>query len=265
MGTDQKKKTSGGKIALIVIAALFLLAAGFYSAMLALAPGQKLAEIRKEYSRKKSEYAVDEKFRNDTAFLRLIKEKAFLQSRIAMAETDSIYLTINLSDSTANLEISGVVVHTAKISKYSGSSILLKHDDNSVVAMLAAPLTILRSTATIKKEPLMVKMAPKDTSEYKPDIMPDTSRVENVYYILEMNNGLRIFVYQKEDDRKDSGMSGLQFDLTDRLDNTLKDFKSISDFKVPKYHPYIRIVLPRADAKIIYRAIPRHGQIGIYI
>jgi len=33
----------------------------------------------------------------------------------------------------------------------------------------------------------MIKMAPKDTSEYKPDIMPDTSITEPVNYILEMN------------------------------------------------------------------------------
>ena len=31
----------------------------------------------------------------------MLKEKAFLQSKIIMAETDSIYLTINLTDSTA--------------------------------------------------------------------------------------------------------------------------------------------------------------------
>ncbi len=32
-----------------------------------------------------------------------------------MAETDSVYITLNLADSTANLEISGVAVHSAKI------------------------------------------------------------------------------------------------------------------------------------------------------
>ena len=31
-----------------------------------------------------------------------------------MAETDSIYLTLNLADSTVNLEISGVSVHSGQ-------------------------------------------------------------------------------------------------------------------------------------------------------
>ena len=44
-------------------------------------------------------------------------------------------------------------------------------------------------------------MAPKDTSEYKPDIMPDTSITEPVNYILEMTNGTRIYVYQEEDEK----------------------------------------------------------------
>ena len=60
---------------------------------------------------------LNKKIFSDSTYLKLLKEKAFLQSRIVMAETDSIYLTLNLADSTANLEISGVVVHHAKISE----------------------------------------------------------------------------------------------------------------------------------------------------
>ena len=53
----------------------------------------------------------------DADYLKLMKQKAFLQSRVVMAESDSIYLTINLADSTANLEISGVIVHKTKMSR----------------------------------------------------------------------------------------------------------------------------------------------------
>ena len=181
-----------------------------------------------------------------------------------MAETDSIYLTLNLSDSSANLEISGVIVHAAKMRQFSASSILRGGNDNAIMALFSTPMTISKSLATIKKEPVMIKMAPKDTTEYKPDIMPDTSMVENVFFILEMSNGIRIFVYQQEDDKLGKGMSEMKFDLTYRINNTVKDIKSVAALKVPKYHPFIKIRLPRADAKIIYRAIPRHGQIGVY-
>ena len=61
---------------------------------------------------------ADQQILIDSEYLKLLKEKSFLQSRIVMAETDSIYLTINLADSTANLEISGVVVQQGKDEQY---------------------------------------------------------------------------------------------------------------------------------------------------
>jgi hypothetical protein len=33
---------------------------------------------------------------------------------------------------------------------------------------------------------------------------------------------------------------------------------------VPEYHPYIRIRMAKSDAKIIYRALPGHGQFAVY-
>ena len=118
-----------------------------------------------------------------------------------MAQTDSIYLTINLADSSMNLEISGVVVHSAKMRSFKASRYSHNGNENIVYSMLSTPLTIASDLATIRKEPVMIKMAPKDTSEYKPDIMPDTSITEPVNYILEMTNGTRIYVYQEENEK----------------------------------------------------------------
>jgi hypothetical protein len=131
--------------------------------------------------------------------------------------------------------------------------------------MLASTMTIISDFATIKKEPLMIKMAPKDTSEFKPDIIPDTSDFEPVNYILEMDNGIRIFVYQNTDTITTDKNNLFFFDLNERLKNTWSSLKSVATLKVPEYHPYIKIRLPKADAKILYRAIPRHGQIAVYM
>ena len=182
-----------------------------------------------------------------------------------MAETDSIYLTIDIPDSLVNLEISGVVVHTAKIADMKMSRILVKGNEFIISSLLSSPLTITNDISSIKKEPLMISMAPKDTSEYQPDIMPDTADYEPVSYILEMNNGIRIYVYQ--DDQLNAGvkMHIFGFDLHDRLRNTLSSIKKVCVFKSPEYHPFIKIWLTRTDAKIIYRAIPRHGQIAVYM
>jgi hypothetical protein len=130
--------------------------------------------------------------------------------------------------------------------------------------MLSTPFTVSNSLSTIKKEPVMIKMAPKDTSEFKPDVMPDTSLIEPVYYILEMTNGTRIFVYQEENTASKDRRAALIFDLKYRLRDVWMSLKDAVRFKVPEYHPYIKMKVPRSDAKIIYRAIPKYGQIGVY-
>ena len=111
----------------------------------------------------------------------------------------------------------------------------------------------------------MIKMAPKDTSEYIPDVTPDTSNFEPVNYILEMGNGIRIFILQEDKDKKSDVYNQLFFNLNDRLKNTWKAIKKTIVFQVPDYHLFIKIRIPKSEAKIIYRAIPKEGQVVVYI
>lgn len=111
----------------------------------------------------------------------------------------------------------------------------------------------------------MIKIAPKDTSEYKPDIVPDTTIVEPVNYILQMNEGIRIYIYQDENVKSKDRISRFRFDLSDRIRDIRSALKRVAVLKVPEYHPFIKIRLPRADAKIIYRALPKNGQIAVFL
>lgn len=264
MKTETDNRLTGGKLKVIIVAGLAILFLVYYSIMSMIAPSRKLNEIKERYALQQEEKPVDGRILNDSAYISLMKEKAFLQSKIAMAETDSIYLALNLADSTANLEISGVEVHSAKISDFRISSILGKGNEYLIYSMLSVPLNIVRDYSTFRKEPLMIKMAPKDTSEYKPDIIPDTTDYEPVNYILEMDNGIRIFVYQDDKISANDRKHHFVFDLTDRLRNTWSALRRVAVLKVPEYHPFIKITLPKADAKIIYRAIPRKGQVAVY-
>lgn len=250
---------------ILISTGIFLLAfLIYYTVMSMLAPVKKLDTLKIEYKYKQDEKVkVDERIFADSTYLKLFKEKAFLQSCIAMAETDSIYLIISLSDSIVNMGISGVVVHSSKISKFKCSKILMTGDNYIITSLLSKPMTIISDYSSIEKEPLMIKMAPRDTSEFQPDIIPDTADYEPVNYILEMDNGATIFIYQAEKINPRDGMHLLKLDLHYRLRNTLKYLKSVLTFKVPEYHVFIKIYLPRADAKIFYRAIAKHGQIAV--
>jgi hypothetical protein len=265
METDNTSSTSGRKkifVILVILLSAFLL---YYGIMSLIGPARKQASLKSDLGLNQSQKGTEKDLiLSDSTYLKLLKEKAFLQSRITMAESDSIYLAINLTDSTANIEISGVKVHTAKMSHVTTSKIFRNRDENLVLSLLASPFTIARDYATIRKEPVMIKMAPKDTSEYKPDIMPDTSITEPVNYILEMTDGTRIYIYQGENDKRSDRINVFLFDLMYRLADAWSSLKRVCVFKVPEYHPFIKMKLPRTDAKIIYRALPRYGQIAVY-
>jgi hypothetical protein len=265
MENETVNKPSVRKILIISVSILAGAIMVYYSIMNILSPVRKLEAINEEYTYRPDEKnKIDERIYSDSAYLKLLKEKSFLQSRIAMAETDSIYLTINIPDSSVNLEISGVVVHTVRIQKISISKIIKAGNEYIISSMLGKPFSIETSFSTIPREPLMIRMAPKDTSEFQPDVIPDTADYEPVDYVLEMNNGTRIFIYQSEFPHAGDKMHLFKFDMKYRLQNTLNAIKSIAVFKVPDYHPFIKIRMPRTDAKIIYRALPRHGQIAVY-
>jgi hypothetical protein len=265
METEIKKELPDTKKTYFASATFVSVFIIYYMIMSFLSPARKISDINNEYGMKQTENKIaDEKIFSDSTYLKLFKEKAFLQSRILMAETDSIYLTLNLSDSTANLEISGVVVHKAKMSMERISKIFTRGDEYVISSMLSSPFKLAKDYATIKKEPVMIKIAPKDTSEYKPDIIPDTSDYEPVNYMLEMENGVRIYFYQDERKRFNEKMNFFMFDLSDRFRNLWSSLKSVIVFKAPEYHPFIKIRLPKTDSKIIYRAIPRYGQLAVY-
>ena len=118
METESENKLSVGKLAILTGTLIILIFVIYYTIMSLLAPGRKMDALKEEYTPKIDEKKViDERIYTDSAYLRLFHDRAFLQSRIAMAESDSIYLTLNISDSTANLEISGVAVNMARMSE----------------------------------------------------------------------------------------------------------------------------------------------------
>jgi hypothetical protein len=265
METKKRKKLSGLLVVLIIVVILVSAFVVYYNIMQVRSISQKMEEISAEYGFSKSEKnKLPESLITDSTFLSLFKEKAYLQSRVAMAETDSVYLTINLKDSVVNIEICGVVVHSTPIKEIEASKILTDGNDYVITSMLSSPLKIVSDTSSIEKIPFIKKIAPKDSSEFVPDAIPDTAFYEPVNYIFETDRGIKIFVYQNEEIKQGDNKDRFMFDLRHRLINAKAILQDIMAFKVPKYQLFIKIKIPSADAKIIYRAVPKYGQIAIY-
>ena len=259
-----KKPSHLLKVLIIVIIPVVALVA-YYSIMEMRSPSKKMSEISDEYGFAKYEKRkLPKSITTDSTFLSLLKEESYLQSMVAMAETDSVYLTINLSKKVINIEISGVIVHSTSINEIEASKLITDGDEFVITSLFSAPLTIVSDTSSIAKIPIIMKIAPKDTSEYRPDAIPDTAFYEPVNYIFETDRGIKIIVYQSEEIKQGDSKDRVMFDLRHRIINTKTAVKDIAKFKVPEYQPFIKIKIPSADAKIIYRAIPKHGQIAIY-
>jgi hypothetical protein len=266
MEAETRKTPSYLLITLIIVIAAVIAFIIYYGVMEMRSPAKKMAEISAKYSFANFEKPkLPKNITSDSAFLALLKEETFLQSRVQMAETDSVYLTLNLAEKVINIEISGVIVHSTPISEIEASKLLTDGDKFVITSLLSAPLTIVSDTSSIAKIALIMKIAPKDTSEFKPDAIPDTAFYEPVNYIFETDRGIKILVYQSEEIKQGDSKDRFMFDLRHRLLKAIADMKDIMAFKVPEYQPYIKIKIPSADAKIIYRAIPKHGQIAVYL
>jgi hypothetical protein len=266
MEAGSKQSISTFRKLIFIVLIVFVVITLLYLCLLVIGTRAKIESVNNEFGINKSKAnSINEKLYSNPEFIDLQKEKAFLQARIKMAESDSICLSLNLKDSIAALEINGAPVYSAHISRIGLSGIFKKVNEHAITGMLSAPLEVRESFATIKKEPILIKMAPKDTIEANvPNVLPDTSSFEPVNFILVMNNGFKLYVYQEEEKKASDRRSLFLFDLKDRLRYAKAAFRNIITFKTPEYQPYIKIRLPKDNAKIIYRAIPRKGMVSVY-
>jgi hypothetical protein len=194
-------------------------------------------------------------------YIDMIRDKAFLSSQVKMAESDSVGLLINTRDSTIQLLIKGLPVRTVAIDDYNISPFFSRANQEAIYSMLSTPLTITGMQATFMKDPVSVKIAPRDTSEVVVSEKPDTTDFEAVFFTLDTDRNIRFFFEQQEDTIGADRRARFFFDLKDRSRNASANMRAVVRLQTPPYVPYIKIWIPKAEAKIIYRAIPREGLI----
>ncbi len=194
-------------------------------------------------------------------YIDLLRKKSFLNAQVKMAESDSIGLLINMRDSLIQLLIKGVAIRSVKIYEYDISPFFERANQEAVYSMLSSPLVITGMHATFPKEPINVKIAPKDTSEAVIDVKPDTTDFEAVFFNLETDRNVSFFFEQQEDTVAADRRARFFFDLNDRFHYAKASVKALAKFETPPYTPYIKIRIPKSEAKIVYRAIPGEGMI----
>jgi hypothetical protein len=204
----------------------------------------------------------------------LMKEKAWIESRIKMATNDSIGLSIDLEQHTIQLELKGVVVMKSKIRDYSVSGFFKRMDGNVYFSMFGSPLTIQKFQSSIAKNPFKVIKAPKlGEGEDETIITPKTKTKkdslpkENVFWTVKLDRDfdLNIQGIDSISEAKSKYKLGKGFEFKRDLNNIINSFNHIIKFKKPVYTPEILISIPENEAKAILRALPRNALVTIRI
>lgn len=192
---------------------------------------------------------------------RLLEKKGLTGALARMAADDSVGLFLNLPDSCIQLLIKGVCVQEIPVREIKMSPFFREIDVEVLYDLLASPLKITTSDATIDKEPIQVVQAPRDSSDAIPVIQPDTSHAEPVFFLLHTDK-IYFYFYQSGDKEKNR-WTAFKFGLSDRFRRVAAIWRGMLTATVPEYQPRISIGVSRENAKVIYRAIPLHGRIVV--
>jgi hypothetical protein len=203
----------------------------------------------------------------------LLKEKAWVESRLKMADGDSIGLSIDLEQHVIQLELKGVAVMTSKIRDYSISGFFKKMDGNVYFTMFGTPLTIQKFISSIEKNPLKLEKAPKSAEEAEATPDPaavakkDTLPKETVFWTVKLDRefDLNIQGIDSVSAAQSKYKLGKGFEFDRELKNIVNSFQHIIQFKKPTYIPEILICIPENEAKAILRALPRNALVTIRI
>jgi len=202
------------------------------------------------------------------SLIELMKEKAWIESRVKMAANDSIGLSIDLEKHTIQMELKGVVVMKTKIRDYSTSGFFKRMDANVYFNMFGSPLTIQKFESSIEKNPFKVVQAPKTAEEAeatttKKDSLPK----ENVFWTVKLDRefDLNIQGIDSISESQSKYKLGKGFEFKRDLKNIMNSFHHIIKFEKPVYTPEILISIPENEAKAILRALPRNALVTIRI
>lgn len=192
-------------------------------------------------------------------------EQAYLLSRLSMAASDSVALAVDLTDSTAFLEIRGVPVRRCKITRFAVSGGLQRlRLRGETVTWLSTPFVVREAAASLPKAPIRVRQAPTDTIEAKEKAegeIPIEKR--DVYFTLHFDKNLSLTVAQTQRTSAIGWLQRAQYVLARSWLTLTDDVGALVRLKRPAGRVHIRLQVSREDAKAIYRALPAQARVAL--
>jgi hypothetical protein len=243
-----------------IVLMVIILAGAFFLAIIS--PRLKIKEFNELYNQY-TQTSKKDPIAFDNGIYILKKQEAFLRSKLAKSDLDSISLSINIPDSILSLEIKGVSIYNVKIDYIRLSPLFDCFDRKALVNCLSSPFTINNRYATIVKEPIIIKKAPKDTIEAN-QLVPniDTLKPKMVAYYFYLDKDIILDIRQSE---KTELIPYLKYSVKYNYWWSMRRLKEIFHLRLPDYIPWIQIKINCKDALAIYRALPENAIISIHL
>jgi hypothetical protein len=196
----------------------------------------------------------------------LVKEKAFKEALIKLAEQDSIQMVFDGSDSTVNLFLKGVRIHHVHIETLKKDKLFDRMPLKQKVKLFSQPLSVQSQTATIEKEPVVVRYAPKNEQEAPLTAwQPDTLVQNPAFVCFSMDHGIQIILEQTNNLTLQDKWQKFKFYAHLKWIHSNRAMVNFIRLKKQEYHPVITIKIPVDDLRAIYRALPNKALMVINI
>lgn len=209
--------------------------------------------------------------KNDTLKMELSKSKveqiskirsaehleAVLRANLSLSKTDSIALLIDLKDSLAVLSFKGIALFESKISFIQKNNGLKRLPTLLRDSLFSGPMLVREEIVTIEKFPIVIKKAPKDTTEANlASAAPVLPTQSDVFIFFAFDKNIIVEIRQQETDLVGSHKSIRQYRNQKANWIREKNINSLAHPENPSYFYCIEIEVPREDARSIYRALP---------
>lgn len=197
---------------------------------------------------------------------RMEREKAYLHNLISLARQDSVYMALNLADSTLRLQIKGVTVRTTKLHGIQVTRRLRCLNEGQLLHWVSSPFMANRDMSTIPKIRYIIKEAPKDTAEASGQstqpLMPDTSAV---HFTLYFDRHLVVEINQLPDSAS-GDPTVIEAYLSRKRETSRKEaLHALLHFTYPPPEMLIRLSVTKADARAIYRGTPVFPRLALKV
>ncbi len=185
--------------------------------------------------------------------------EAFLKSALNLSKADSMSLLIDLHDSIAILTFKGVYLLEAKISNYTASKGLRKLPLFLRDSLFSGPMQAIDGISSIEKFPIVVKKAPKDTTEASlANAAPTLPKQSDVFFLYQFSNSLVVEIEQEETELVGGRKNYHSYYKQERRRIKSNNLSILLGKEAINYNYRLTIKIPREDARSIFRALPQN-------